>query len=341
MLHLANFTLIALLWLNLIGLSLATSAITKIRNGWLTLTLGPWLLCSMCFFLEFFHGFGSLLWLGPITTLVSAGLILLSTRRTPFENPTLGRWQKQLGSSNPWRHPCSYLSFMLVFSYALAWRYIYPDVDASSEKIADFSFICTYLQGTTLPAPDIWLYPYFSTQYYSFQYYAAALMGRILGMDPGTTYNLAYCTLIGLAGAAAIGICRETAKSLPNARKLSSWLVSAAWILGGSGVSGIIYLMSTKMSATAPMPWVPMRFIGSAALDSLDKAPLGTFLTYYNHWWNPTTAMDLPGEPFSYSIYLGDYHPTLSGYYVALVAVLALTLYNREKLVQYLAVTGA
>ena len=332
MLHLANFTLIVLLWLNLIGLSLATGAITKIRNGWLNLTLGPWLFCSLLFFLEFFHGFGLLHWVWPITTLASAGLIFLSTRRTPLPNATLARWQMRIGD-NPWRHPGPYLGFILIFSYALTWRYAAPDVDASSEKIADLSFICTYLPGSTLPAPDIWLHPYLSTQYYSFQYYAAALMGRIFAMDPGTAYNLGFCAMIGLAGTAAIGICRETVESISNARKMSGWLVAAAWILGGSGVSGIIHLM-----ANHPVPWTPMRFIGSAVLD---KAPIGTFLEHYQHWWNSTLLMDLPGEPFAYSIYLGDYHPTLSGYYLAFVAILALTLYHREKLGRYLAIAGA
>jgi len=329
MLHLANFTLILLLWLNLFGLSLATGAITKIRNGWLTLTLGPWLFCSAGFFLEFIHGFGNLQWLWPITTLASLALIFLSTQRDKPKNTILRELQRRIGF-NPLRHPGPYLSFILIFSYALAWRYTYPDVDAGSEKMADLSFICTYLPGHTLPAPDVWFYPYLSTQYYSFQYYAAALMGRILGMDPGTTYNLGFCTLIGLAGATAVGICRETIKSIPNARKRSGWLVPAAWILGGSGVTGIIHFMTSEIS-----PWAPMRFIGSTLLD---KVPIGTFLDRYTHHFPP---MDLPGEPFAYSIYLGDYHPTLSGYYVAFVAVLALTLYHREKLGRYLAITGA
>jgi len=331
MLHLANFTLIIILWLNLFGLSLATGAIIKIRNGWLNLTLGPWLFCSLGFFLEFMHGFGDLRWVWPITTLASLALIFLSTRRDKFQNTTLREWQRRIGFSL-WRHPGPCLSFILIFSYALVWRYAYPDVDASSEKIADLSFICTYLPGTTLPAPDVWLHPYLSTQYYSFQFYAAALMGRILGMDPGTTYNLGFCTLIGLAGTSGVGICRETIKSIPNARKWSGWLVPAAWILGGTGVTTIIYLITSQIS-----PWAPMRFIGST---KLDVAPIGTFLDRYVNA-NQYTTMDLPGEPFSYSIYLGDYHPPLSGYYVAFVAVLALTLYHREKLGQYLAITGA
>jgi uncharacterized membrane protein len=228
---------------------------------------------------------------------------------------------------------------MLVFLYALLWRYVTPDADATSEKMPDLSYICSYLPGTTLPVVDAWLYPYLSTQYYSFQYYAAALMGRILGMDPGTIFNLGFCTLIAMAGTAAIGLCRETVKSLPNARKWSGWLVPAAWLLGGSGASGIIYCLTTQIS-----PQASMRFVGCTVLD---KAPVGTTL---NHWstvlnqWTfnrQGTPMDLPGEPFAYSIYLGDYHPPLSGYYLALVAVLALTLYHREKLGRYLAIPGA
>jgi len=329
MLHLANFTLVIILWINLFGLSIATGALTKIRNAWLNLTLGPWLLCSTGFFLEFFHGFGRLQWLWPITTLASLSLLFLSARRDKFKNVTLREWQRRIGF-NPLRHPGAYLGFILIFSYAIVWRYAYPDVDAGSEKLADLSYICTYLPGFTLPAPDVWLHPYLSTQYYSFQYYAAALMGRILGLDPGTTYNLGFCALIALAGTAAIGICRETVKSIPNSRKWSGWLVPSAWIVGGSGVSGIIHLLTTDTT-----PWAPMRFVGSTVLN---KAPIGTFLDHYVHQFIP---MDLPGEPFAYSIYLGDYHPTLSGYYVLLVAVLALTLYHREKPGGYLAITGA
>jgi hypothetical protein len=128
-------------------------------------------------------------------------------------------------------------------------------------------------------------------------------------------------------------------KSLPIARKWSSWVVPAAWLLGGSGVSGLIYLLTTHLS-----PWASMRFVGCT---QLDKAPVGTTIAHWNdviNQWtyhHQGTPMDLPGEPFAYSIYLGDYHPPLSGYYLALVAILAVTLYHREKLAPYLAIPGA
>ncbi len=331
MLHLANLTLILILWLNLIGLSLFVGAVTQIRNGWLTLTLGPWLFCSTAFLLEFLHGFGNLQWVWLITTGASAALIVISTRREKFDHALLGEIQKWIGF-NPLRHAGPYVTYFVIFLYALGWRYAYPDVDSSGEKLADLSYICSYLPGTTLPAPDVWLYPALSTQYYSFQYYAAALMGRIFGLDAGTTYNLAFCVVVAMAGTAAVGICRETIKSIPHARKWSGWLVPAGWILGGSGVSGIIYLLTTQIS-----PWASMRFIGCTVLD---KAPLGPLLDHYSNPPN-STPLDLPGEPFAYCVYVGDYHPPLSGHYLAMVAILALTLYHREKRGRYLAIPGA
>src|ERR1700684_3024537 len=65
-----------------------------------------------------------------------------------------------------------------IFCYAMIWRFSSPSIDGSSEKIADFSFICSYFSGETIPVPDAWFFPYPSTQYYSFQHYGAALMGR-------------------------------------------------------------------------------------------------------------------------------------------------------------------
>ena len=41
------------------------------------------------------------------------------------------------------------------------------------------------LTGATIPVPDAWFFPYLSTQYYSFQHYGAALMGRVLLLPPG------------------------------------------------------------------------------------------------------------------------------------------------------------
>ena len=82
------------------------------------------------------------------------------------------------------------LIFHAAFLYALAWRYVFPDIDASSEKITDLTFIANYLGGDTLPPVDRWLPPFRFEMYYALQHYAAALLGRIFGTTPGMAYNL-------------------------------------------------------------------------------------------------------------------------------------------------------
>ena len=100
MLHLANLCLFALLFINLLGLALITGL--WLRNAWLALTAGPWLFCSAGFFIESFHGLGSLAWLGPITTLVSLALLMEVTERSCF----LSRWDKWL-KLEEWRRELS------------------------------------------------------------------------------------------------------------------------------------------------------------------------------------------------------------------------------------------
>lgn len=331
MIHLANFCLFTLLFINLLGLTLATGL--WLRNAWLALTAGPWLFCTAGFFAESFHGFGAISWAWPLLTALSVILILEVRGKTTFLHPlnerlNLDGWKREL---SPLLVPLPYCVFIGLFFYTMLWRYTFPDLNGGSEELADLSYICSYFSGETIPVRDVWFYPFISTHYYSFQYYAAALMGRILGTGPGVAYNVAFCTLISLAGTAGIGaVCQATRSSWIRA------LVSAAWIVGGSGVTLIIHFITTN-------PWVgaSMRFIGSA---NMDKAPLGTFLADYTKYYTPKglpTPMELPGEPLSYSIFLGDYHPPLSGLYLLALALLALNIWTLSASRGALAIVGA
>lgn len=331
MLHLANLSLVILLFTNLLGLALISGL--WLRNAWLSLTAGPWLFCSLGFFLEGFHGLGSLGWLCTITTVASVVLILEVTGKCGYLSPfdkrlKLEEWRKEL---SPRLNPLPYVTFSILFCYTMLWRYTFPDLDGSSEKLADLSFICSYFSGETIPVHDVWFHPFLSTHYYSFQHYAAALLGRILGTDPGVAYNVAFCTLISLAGTAGIGsVCLATRKPWIRA------LISAAWIVGGSGATLLVHFVSSN-----PDLWSSMRFIGSA---NMDKAPLGTFLADYTNYYTPKELphpMDLPGEPLSYSIYLGDYHPPLSGFYLLALALLALSIWTASASSRVLVIAGA
>lgn len=325
MLHLSNLCLFFLLFINLLGLTLVTGL--WLRNAWFALTAGPWLFCTVGFFIESFHGLGDLSWLWPVTTILSAGLFLEVTGLTHFLS-RLGPWLKIEEWKNelsPLLVPLPYGVLAGLFTYAMLWRYPFPNIDGSSEKIADLACLSSYLSGETIPVHDIWLYPFLSTYYYGFQYYAGALLGRILGLDPGTTYNLALCTLIALAGTAGVGaICVTTQKIWIR------WLVSVGWLVGGSGVTGIVHFAIKNATV-----WNDFRFIGDPPLN---RAPFGTFLTEYAQHF---TRLSLPGEPLSYSIYLGDYHPPLAGFYLLGLGLLMLNLWNKGASPLVLAVAGA
>ncbi len=214
--------------------------------------------------------------------------------------------------------------FAAVFLYAMLWRFAYPDIDGSSEKIADFSYICSYYTGDTIPVPDAWFYPYLSTQYYSFQHYGAALMGRVLSIPPGEAYNIAFCLLIALSGAAFSGAVVLAARKL--------WvrlLVVACFVVGGMGTTLLVHLTDRNVH-----PWTSMRYIGSAPMD---KPPLGTWIKAYQSRFE---RMELPGEPFSYSIYLGDYHAPLSGYYLMGLGAMAVLLWSRSGKDRYAVIAG-
>lgn len=293
-------TIVCLLGLTFINLK-------GFRNTWFAAATAPLIFCTALFCTETFVGLRDVRWLGIVLTIGS--LIVLFRFFFPFAS----RNEVEIDADRV-EVKRQLLSVFGVFggfySYALLWRFAFPDIDRSSEKIADLAYICTYLPGSKIPCSDAWLYPYLSTQYYSFQHYCASLYGRLLGLDPGTTYNLSFCLLIALIGTAFTGGVFSLTK-----KRWARWMIPLLFLFGGSGASLLIHFTETRVT-----PWAGMRFIGSA---TLDQAPLGPLLNQsISHW----KALDLPGEPFSYSVYLGDYHAPLFGYYLLGIGVMCVAL---------------
>ncbi len=333
MTHLGLLFTLALLAVNLWGLALLAGIYWQ--NRWFALAVGPLLGVTGIYAIECHHGLGrSLSGLGLFATLSS--VLLCAFSLIPWVPAGMNaRWTAVLRSwraeFTPRRSAGCALLCAAIFLYAMAWRFTYPNIDASSEKIADLSFICSYYSGATIPVPDAWLYPFLSTQYYSFQHYGAALMGRILVLTPGEAYNIAFCVLVALAGTAFSGMVFMVAKK-PWVRAL----VIAGFMVGGSGVTLFVHLTDKKVS-----PWTAMRFIGSARMD---RAPVGTWLAGYQaRFATPETGgrpMELPGEIFSYVVYLGDYHAPISGYYLLGLCSMAMFLWSSQRLVRYAVIAG-
>ena len=293
MLHVANLLLIGLLLINLAGLSVV--AYHSCRSWLLARAASP-LLVAIPFFVEHIFGFGSLKWLWPLTTVISVVLIL-------------SHWQLL---KTHWRIEAVYHG---AFAYALAWRYSFPDLYASSEKICDLTFVANYIHGDKLPPVDRWLPPYAFDMYYSMQHYAAALLGRILQVPAGTAYNLAICVIAAAVVTAAAG----TAWLLVR-KEGPALLLTIALVFGGTGVSPFIRLITTS-----PQLHSSIRFMGSSLSSTLATKPFGKWLQRADKA-SDQNSLDLPVELFSYLLALGDYHPPLSGYLLLMVALLAMAI---------------
>jgi hypothetical protein len=331
------FTLTVLL-VNIWGMMLIAGVYW--RNRWFALGVAPIMAVTAVYAVECYHGLGpSLQLLGLGSSLLSVSLIVASALQ--WEPKWIGESGAKL--LREWRAEMSPMRvigllglLVAIFSYAFVWRFTNPNIDASSEKIADLSFICSYYAGSTIPVPDVWLYPFPSTQYYSFQYYGAALMGRILMFPPGAAFNFGFCLLVALSGAAFSGaVCLVARKFWVRL------LVIAAFVIGGSGVTLLIHLIDKDIH-----PWSSMRFIG---VSPMDKAPLGPILkSYQDGVFTREMAslattdrhLELPGENFSYLVYLGDFHPPLSGFYILGICVMGMLLWTRTGQMRYAFVVG-
>ncbi|HXN35064.1 MAG TPA: hypothetical protein VN877_02770 [Opitutaceae bacterium] len=327
--------ILAQLSVNLWGLTLLAGVLW--RNRWFALAAGPLLATTAVYAVECFHGLGpSLLGLGQLSFVLSAALIafscgtwepaILGSRGTEL----LRQWRSEFA---PRRLVGCLGIFAAVFLYAMAWRYTDPNLNGGSEKDADFSYICSYYSGATIPVPDYWYYPYPSDHYYSFQHYGAALVGRVLQLPRGTAYNISFCLLVALGGAAFSG-----AVVLATRRAWVRALLIAGFVVGGTGATLLVHLTEKDVG-----PMTSMRFIGTA---QIDKAPLGPWLKAYKMKYSKITPdgvaldMALPSEPFAYSIYWGDYHAPLSGYYLLGIAVMGMMLWSRVGQRRYAAFVG-
>lgn len=269
---LATAFAVGLILLNLTALALVGTRVT--RHYLLARAATPVAAALVVFFFEHFVGAGRLTWCWPITTAVSVWVVLRnqSTLRTHWRTEAV---------------------FLASFAWAFSWRFTYPGIVASSEKLADLAMISSYLPGTRLPPIDAWLPPYPFDVYYSFQHYAAALLGRLFGLTPGLTYQVAFSLVVALTILCAAGCAFAISRS-----KWGTALVVAAFALGGTGASIPVHFI-----VATPTLHTSMRFIGDT---------IGT--------------MKLPSETFAYLTALGDYHPPLSGFYLLAFALLCVAL---------------
>lgn len=291
---LATALALVLVLVNLLGLTLAGHRLTG--SYALSRIAGPLAVALTAFFFEHFVGFGTLAWVWPLSTAGSAWLL----------------WRDVAVVRRHWKIE---VAFLLAFAWALLWRVSYPGLVASSEKIGDLAMIASYLPGDRLPPVDAWYPPYPFDVYYSFQHYAAALVGRVFDLGPGLTYNVAFCIVIALALTAAAVFAHAVCRTLKGTA-----LVVLALAVGGTGATLPLHLVMT-----APQLYSSMRFISAGT--TLDRADTAFGQALAKSGLSPgTTTLQLPSETFAYLLSLGDYHSQLSAFYLLLLALACLAI---------------
>jgi hypothetical protein len=272
---------IAGLWINLLGAGLAARRL--VGDYVIARASSILAICLVCLCLEHFGGWGPHLPLLPFTTALSIWLI----------------WRNRSAVRENWGMEAL---FAAGFFYCLAWRYAFPDIDFSEDKMPNYGLIESYMRGTRLPPPDLWLTPFRANCYYSFQHYGAALLGRLIGVGPGVSYHLAFCTLVGFL-TLLMGSCFARFCAWPVGR----WVGMLSLIVGGSGVAAFVHMLVKE-----PYSIDIVRFLGGAIVHN-DLSPLGRSVSAMMTT-KGVDPRDLPMEPLSYFLTKGDYHPPLAGF---------------------------
>lgn len=297
-----------LLLLNLAGLTLLVSRYLPPLA--IARSVGILLFCLTLFFIEHFIGLGQLTWLWPLTS-SSAALVIYQQRAKLFAT---GFYKAEA-------------VFYLAFLYVFAWKFAFPSIYPSSERVTDLYFIANYLDGTTLPPLDHWYPPHVFNIYYAFQHYAAALMGRIFGFDPGTTYNIAFALLLALPATLAWDLASRHVQ-----QTWAKGLLLLVLVTGGTGLSPLMHLLQQpKPDLTADQITnkasdylvASQRFIGLMEKEN-NTALAATLFPPLKPEQKPTPEFEpreLPMESYGYQIFLGDYHPPLGGFFLLLLAL--------------------
>ena len=250
------------------------------------------------FSLEHFVGLGRLFPLFlPLTALA---LVIIWHDRERFRDPSF-RVEE--------------IVFLCAVLYGLLWRLVYPEIVEDNDRLTDFHLVSNYMSGETLPPLDHWL-PYQRLDYYyTFQHYSAALLGRIFGLGPGASFNMAAVVLAALVLALGWEIL-----ALLRVRPALKVLAVAALAIGGTGIAPLFHFVISPDAGGFHAFYQNSRFIGwfeTAVASDAWRALFG----------ETRRSVLLPIETFGFQYALGGYHAVLSGFlllFLALAIVVAI-----------------
>jgi hypothetical protein len=214
--------------------------------------------------------------------------------------------------------------FALALAYGVMWKFCFPNIYPTSERITDLYFIGNYFQGTTLPPLDNWFPPHKFDFYYALQHYGAALVGRVFSLSPGLTYNICFALLMAFPLTLAWDIIGRFLTT--RGPKI---LLVAALAVGGTGASVFTHFIYSASDSELANPQgksdvYTKRMWGSSHLigryNNLGNTEVARVLFPKDSPDDPA-AQELPLETFGYLYFVGDYHPPIGGFFLLFLAI--------------------
>jgi hypothetical protein len=199
------------------------------------------------------------------------------------------------------------LIFLFSFAFTFGIRCLQPDINYTSDGLADLNKINNFCQGDVLPPTDTWLPPFRYEWYYSLQHYAASIVKRLFDIKLGVAYNTSHALLSAftcVAGAAA-------------AHRLSGgklWItISIPFLIESSTTGSSAYI---QLFMHDPSLWLADNLSG--AFDDLrhnnPDNPLWKLLAADHH---ERLELQVPG----FWTWRDEYHANSSGHFLTLLSV--------------------
>ncbi len=204
------------------------------------------------------------------------------------------------------------LIFLVSFGFTFAIRCLQPDINYTSDGLADLNKINNFCQGDVLPPMDTWLPPFRYEWYYSLQHYAASLVKRLFDIKLGVAYNVSHALLSAftcMAGAAA-------------AYRISGgkvWITCAVPFLIESAATGSSAYIQLFMP-NHPSLWLANNLSGGFSGSGIDPGnsnpdnPIWKLLASDHH---ERLELQVPG----FWTWRDEYHANSSGHFLTLLSV--------------------
>jgi hypothetical protein len=239
-------------------------------------------------------------------------IVAIPTLRPLMPFTTLGSLWLMVSPKTNWRRlRLPAIIFLASFAFTLFLRFLKPDIAGARDGIYDLQFVATFLTGQTLPAESVFIPPLPLIYYYPFGHYACSVLIRLFGLDLGTGFNVSGALLSAWIYFLVAGVAWQVGRRRRWLTILSPILVAC----GATGASGFLYLtlkdVNPEDTATLYSRW--------------DYFPGDQHNVLY-HFLHPIYMYSrhellVPG----FWSWMGIFHSSPMGQFIALVATLAIT----------------